>query len=177
MIKRSLPLLALLLLLGCQPLPRLTPPTAETTSAQSVAQQAPEWLPELRSRAATLPAAQATAEEEGLTIAYPGSALFAVGAVLPLPGGAEVLDPLSDLLAAFPAARWNGTVQAATTYGPEYDSALAAKRAELLQRYLTNRGVATAAVAWKSGAGAGAPLTLVLETTQWRKGSSSGVKE
>lgn len=176
MLKHTLTLLALLALAGCQLLPPAT--TGKSAPGGEMAGQGPPaWLSPLQARTLTLPGAQVTAAGDELTIAYPGASLFAAGAVLPLPGGAEVLDPLSDLLAAFPTARWNGTVRAATPHSSEYDGELAAKRAELLQRYFTNRGIAAGTVNWQSGAGDGAPLTLELQTVQWRSGTSSGAKE
>lgn len=172
MLKRSLALLLLLGLTACQ----LTPPAPPDTIAPPVV-LAPDWLPELRARVAVLPSIQLEADATRVAFAYPGESLFSNGSALPLAGGAEVLDPLGDLLSAFPEARWTATVQAATSNGAEYDAALAQKRAELLKRYLVNRGVAAERIVWSTTAGAGAPLALALDSSQWSAGSSSGVKE
>ena len=174
MLKRSIALLLLLGLNACQ----ATLPSSQLASPTSPpVVKAPAWLPELRDKVATLPVIQLAADATVVAFAYPGESLFSDGAALPLAGGAEVLDPLSDLLSAFPEARWIATVRAATSNGADYDAALAQKRAELLKLYLFNRGVPAARIEWHTAAGAGAPLEFALRSDQWTVGSSSGVKE
>lgn len=108
---------------------------------------------------ATLPGGDVLAEPV-VGVRYAGERLFSSGAALPLAGGVEVLDPLCELLLAQPQLRWTGTVRAKTEFGRDYDTALAAKRLELLQRYLRNRGVAEGQISWQALAGEGPPLEL-----------------
>lgn len=124
-----------------------------------------------------LPGAVALAEPV-VGLAYPDENLFAKGAALPLAGGVEVLDPLCDLLLEESRLRWQGTVRAKTESGREHDAALAAKRLELLQRYLRNRGVADGQIVWTAAAEDGFPLELqVPELNQVQLPSSAPVKE
>jgi len=167
--KRSLiPLLLLLLCGGCQTLSPPPPPPVEKPLS---------WVEKLQQQAAALPAAQVTAADGSLSIVYPQESLFSTGAVLPLAGGAEALDPLSALLRAYPQALWDGKVRAATPHGAEYDLALAQKRSELLQRYLRQGGVADDRISWQASSGDGIPLELTLRPLQPLVESSSGVKE
>lgn len=133
----------------------------------------------LRRESATLPGAVA-AVGEPLRLSYPGEALFAAGAALPLPGGTALLDPLADFLLSHPEALWTGTVRAAAGVSPEYDAALAQKRQELLERFFRNKGIAAERLQLAVATGEGAPLELVLATgTQSRAASlfsSAGAK-
>jgi len=146
-------LLLPLLLLACAapapPPPPAAPPEARIDPAV------------LRSEAAALPGAVVAAEEP-LTLHYPGPALFAEGAVLPLPGGTAVLDPLAAFLAAHPELLWTGTVRAGAAESPEYGAELAAKRRELLERFFHGRGVSAGQLQLSAAAGEGVPLALTL---------------
>ncbi|MBE0503254.1 MAG: hypothetical protein IBX46_03910 [Desulfuromonadales bacterium] len=168
--QRSLtPLFLLLFCVGCQiaaPPPAVLPPAPE-----------PSWSEKLLQQASVLPIARVTITAGRLTIAYPQESLFATGAVLPLAGGAEALDPLAALLRNYPQAIWDARVLAATNHGADYDLALAQKRQELLQSYLRNAGVAAAQVIWLAESGDGIPVELILRPPQPLPESSSGVKE
>ncbi|PLX79258.1 MAG: hypothetical protein C0615_02625 [Desulfuromonas sp.] len=97
-----------------------------------------ETLPDLQERLRALPGA--VVSEDGLTISYPDDNLFAEGAVLPLPGGMEVLTPLIDL---FLEADLQGSATVRSTgHDAAYDQRLAEKRLDLLSRIFNNRGVA-----------------------------------
>jgi hypothetical protein len=119
----------------------------------------------LRRELALLPGASVGAGEP-LSLSYPGEALFAAGAALPLPGGTAVLDPLARLLVAHPQLRWTGTVRAAGGVTADYDAALAQKRLELLERYFRNRGVGGDRLTLSATAGEGAPLELTVTPAQ-----------
>ncbi|HAD04214.1 MAG TPA: hypothetical protein DCF93_06135 [Desulfuromonas sp.] len=108
---------------------------------------------------AALPGAMVD-DQDKLSISYPGEVLYYKGAVLPLPGGEEMLAPLAKLVQNFSEFVWTGVVQAATGVSAEYDLALAKKRGELLGRYFLARGVAAGMVQLTAAGGAGAPLTL-----------------
>ena len=75
-----------------------------------------------------------------LTVAYPGDVLFASGAVLPLPGGMEVLDPLMSWMLRSDEIIGTALVRS-TGHAADYDQALAEKRRELLERLFQNRGL------------------------------------
>ena len=167
--KRSfIPLLLLLLCNGCQTLSPPPPPPVKPPLS---------WVESLQQQAAALPAAQVTATDGSLTIAYPQESLFSTGAVLPMAGGADALDPLGALLRTYPQALWDGKVRAATANGAEYDLALAQKRSELLQHYLRQSGIAAEQISWQASSGDGIPLELTLRPLQPLVESSSGVKE
>jgi outer membrane protein OmpA-like peptidoglycan-associated protein len=161
-------LIVALLLAACA----ATPPPPQT--------QPPPPLPhseELRQRLHALPQAQ-SAVDGPLLVTYPEERLFADGAVLPLPGGTRVLDPLALLLREFPDLRWQATVRAQTEISTEYDQTLAQGRAQLLERYLHNRQVRSGTVTFRAAAEAGPPLEIVLLTDLQAGGeaSSSAVK-
>jgi outer membrane protein OmpA-like peptidoglycan-associated protein len=166
--KAFIPLFSLLFWGGCQ---TATPPVAVAPLPEI------SWSEKLQQEATTLPAAQVSATVGSLIIAYPQESLFATGAVLPLAGGAEVLDPLAALLRAYPQASWDAWVRAATANGADYDLSLAQKRSELLKRYLHQAGVAADRISWQAGRGDGSPLELTLRPLQPLPGSSSRVKE
>lgn len=127
---------------------------------------------QLRARLALLPGAEVSGEGV-IVVRYPGESLFASGAVLPLPGGAAVLDPLADLLRSFPQLRWQGTVRAGTAGHGEYDLALAEKRTELLNRYFARRGVALEQLTLRPEASSGPSLELAPEVAQPASSASS----
>ncbi|KIH77798.1 hypothetical protein SAMN05660860_01305 [Geoalkalibacter ferrihydriticus] len=114
----------------------------------------------LTSALAALPGAELLDTDE-IGIRYPGEVLFSSGAVLPLPGGVGLLDPLARFLVDYPGNRWALKVRAETEFGEEYDQRLAEGRAELLKRYLLRRGVAPGQLDWQIEAGAGAPLEVL----------------
>lgn len=168
--KRSLiPLLLLLLGAGCQTTPAPPPPPPVLAPVLT-------WSERLQKEVVTLPSAQVIITAGSVTIAYPQGSLFAPGAVLPLAGGAEVLDPLATLLRAYPEAIWDAKVRAATTNGADYDLSLAQGRRDLLQRYLHNSGVAETQVLWQASSGDGIPLEMTLRPPQPAAVSSSGAK-
>ena len=168
--QRSLiPLFLLLFCVGCQ----IAPPPAPVLPPAPE----PSWNEKLLQQAFVLPIARVTITAGRLTIAYPQESLFATGAVLPLSGGAEALDPLAALLRTYPQGIWDARVLAATSHGADYDLALAQKRQELLQRYLRNAGVPAAQIIWQVESGDGIPLELILRPPQPLPESSSGVKE
>lgn len=145
--QRSILGLGVLLMSACS-LTAPPPPAAEESPATR-----------MRTQLDKLPGAVVLAEPV-VGMAYPGERLFSSGAALPLAGGVEVLDPLCDLLLEQAQLRWQGTVRAKTAYGREYDSELASKRLELLQRYLRNRGVSEEQVKWRALGEDGPPLEL-----------------
>lgn len=100
---------------------------------------------------------------EPLQFGYPGAALFGSAAVLPLPGGTGVLDPLADFFLRFPELSWDVEVRARTAYGEDYDQNLAEKRSELLATYLLSRGVNLQRLYFSPLAGEGEPLIFTLQ--------------
>lgn len=140
-------LLVSLSLFGCAPAapPTTAPPPVDTAG--------------LHREMAKLPGAR-VGEGEPAVASYPGEALFGEGAAVPLPGGTALLDPLASFMAAHPDLRWQVTVRAHTGEGGEHDRALAAKRAELLTRYLEAKGVAASRLDLVAEAGEGPPLEL-----------------
>jgi len=101
-------------------------------------------------------------EEPGLTgVAYPEGSLFARGAVLPLPGGSALLEPLVGLLKESKSQRWRIVLSARTGQGADYDQRLAEQRMVIVQRYLQNRGVALSLVDFAIDPQASVPLQLI----------------
>lgn len=113
----------------------------------------------LRRELTVLPGAR-VGEGDPPAVSYPGEVLFAEGAALPLAGGTALLDPLASFLAAHPEVRWRGVVRARTGAGDEGDRALAAKRAELLARYFTAKGIPAGRLELVPEAAEGPPLEL-----------------
>lgn len=147
---RALALLMVLSLSGCAP-----PGLGSTAPLRSPSVDTAG----LRREMANLPGARVGEEEPPVT-SYPGEVLFAEGAAVPLAGGTALLDPLAAFMAARPDIRWQVTVRARTGQGEENDLALAAKRAELLTRYLEAKGVPAARLDVTADAAEGAPLEL-----------------
>jgi hypothetical protein len=147
-------LLLLLLLTACA-----APPLAREQVPAAVAPNAGAAVPDLRLAAAALPGAEVGGAEP-LTIRYPGQTLFTTGAVLPLAGGTWMLDPLAVFLAEAGASRWQGTVRAVTGVSAEYDLALAQKRAELLSRYFSRRGIGPDRLTLRAEAASGPAFEL-----------------
>lgn len=144
-------LLGLLLLLGaCAPVKTAAPAKGESL------------LPQLLQ----LPGAVvATAATPGFS--YPDQVMFARYAVLPMPGGPKLLNPLAQFLIQNPQLSWQVEVRAQTTYGADYDQLLAEKRSELLASYLLSKGVDLHALSFQPIAGPGEQLifTLLTQTT------------
>lgn len=150
---RSLFVISLTILTLSACVPKLSGPPAPPAPTPA------ERLAALEQRLAALPGAVVSAQDQ-LTISYPGEVLFFKGAVLPLPGGEEMLAPLATLIRDYPEYDWTGVVQAETGVSAEYDLALATKRGELLGRYFQARGVTAGVPTLRAVGGAGAPLTL-----------------
>jgi hypothetical protein len=125
----------------------------------------------VREKSITLPGAVVSAD--GSQISYPADALFADGAVLPLPGGMEVLAPLIDLLLSSSGLVVVGTVRS-DGHDPEYDRLLAVKRLDILMKIFGNRGLAGERLQMTAEVGAGAPLELQLQP--FSAATSSGEK-
>ncbi len=94
----------------------------------------------LLAQLAQLPGAAVTGGD-AVQFSYPDGAMFGVGAVLPLPGGTGLLDPLADFFLRNPGLPWSVDVQVKTAHGVDYDQNLAEKRSELLATYLLSKGV------------------------------------
>ena len=141
-----------LLLLACAAPPPPAPPAAPEVRLDPAA---------LRNEAAALPGVDVAAAEP-LTLSYPGAALFAEGAVLPLPGGTAVLDPLVAFLLAHPELHWAGTVRSGAAASQTYGAELAEKRLELLARFFRGRGVAAGQLQLTAEVGEGVPFELSL---------------
>lgn len=133
---------------------------------------------ELRQQLAELPGA-VLSEEPALELSYPGEVLFFRGAVLPLPGGLELLEPLARAVAAHPDWHWRAVVRADTRVSPEYDIALARKRAELLGNFFRGRGLSPDRLEIFAEAGDDAPLQLSATAPDQVEtaATSAGVKE
>lgn len=159
----------LLILAACVPAGQVSAPGAAAARPHTAAE-----LGQLRERLHRLPNAQLLSGEP-LRIRYRDGDLFAAGAALPLPAGSRVLDPLGELLKD-KGWHWQGVVRAATDHGKDYDQRLAAGRLEMLQRYLTRRGVQTDNVSWQTRAEKGPSLQLTLDLDQPSPASASGSK-
>lgn len=94
-----------------------------------------------------------------MTVAYPGDALFASGAVLPFPGGMEVLDPLIIWILQSDEIIGEAFVRS-TGHAEDYDRVLSEKRRELLVQLFKNRGVMPAQLKFLVDENAGPPLEL-----------------
>ena len=101
--------------------------------------------------------------KDPLQFSYPDQSLFGVGAVLPLPGGTKVLDPLGDFFLSNPGLNWQVDVQMQTGHGVEYDQTLAEKRSELLATYLLSKGVALEGLHFQPAAGESESLIFTLK--------------
>jgi len=100
--------------------------------------------------------------EEPLLVRFPVGTLFAEEALLPMPGGVEVLDPLAAILRKSNQS-WLIKVRAATGEGAEYDARLASERAGILKTYLVAAGVDPESLEFTSLAEAGDPLEMRLK--------------
>ena len=115
----------------------------------------------LLAQIATLPGVEISADQP-LRFSYPEQSMFGTGAVLPLPGGVGLLDPLADFLQRNPALNWRVDVRVQTKYGIDYDQTLAEKRSELLATYLLSKGVTLTDLAFYPEAAVGTPLVFTL---------------
>ncbi len=119
----------------------------------------------------TLPGA--VVDLNSMTVAYPGDVLFAPGAVLPFPGGMEVLEPLMNWMLQSEAIYGEAMVRSSGHSG-DYDRTLAEKRRELLQRLFLNRGVTAERLQLVVDESAGAPLEIRFQLRS--SATSSGEK-
>ncbi len=136
----------LLLLASCAP-----PKSARQTAVDQL-------LPQL----SQLPGAVVAATEPP-SFSYPDQVMFGSYAVLPMPGGPKLLNPLAVFLKQHPQLRWQVDVRAQTGYGVEYDQSLAEKRSELLATYLLSKGVALQGLYFQPAAASGDQLVFTLK--------------
>ncbi|AMV73849.1 hypothetical protein JCM30471_22700 [Desulfuromonas carbonis] len=149
MLLRSLALLLLTLtLVACVP-----------SAPQAPLPERPD-LDSLRLSFGQLPGAVLSTTEP-LVVSYPGEILFSAGAVLPLAGGTELLDPLAAQLAAYPQLYFSARVRAAAEPAA-YAVQLATARTELLTRYFRRRGLDASRLQLTPEVGDGPPLELTL---------------
>lgn len=113
----------------------------------------------------TLPGVQITADRP-VQFSYPAQSMFGTGAVLPLPGGVRLLDPLASFFQRNPGLSWRVDVQVQTEYGIDYDQSLAEKRSELLASYLLSKGVPLEDLTFHPEAADGPPLVFTLNLPQ-----------
>lgn len=141
-------------------------------SACAVQKESPEIIKQqAEGGLLALPKALVSADET--RISYPGESLFAPGAVLPLPGGIDVIGPLVDFFVQNPKLTAVATVRSSGN-GNDYDRRIAEKRAELLEKIFRNRGVTEARLRFSAVAADGAPLEL--ELSYGKRVSSAGEK-
>lgn len=149
------PVLGVLFLAACAPVAN----SPQNRSAATAAiQQVPLSHQQLRAQLAALPGIE-VAPTEPLVASYPAGSLFAAAALLPMPGGVSVLDPLATFLRRSNLS-WQLKVRAATGEGVEYDHQLAAARVQILQQYFAAAGVDLRRMLFRSVAEDGAPLEL-----------------
>jgi len=137
-----------LLLAACAP-----PKPAKQITVESL-------LPQLQ----RLPGAVVTVTPPSFS--YPEQVMFGSYAVLPMPGGPKLLNPLAGLLKRNPQLLWQVDVRVQTEYGDDYDQALAEKRSELLASYLLSKGVALQGLYFQPAAAAGDQLVFTLKTAE-----------
>ncbi len=138
----------MVLLVGCVPQPTKKPEAKidVTTMTQQLIQ-----LPGV-----SIPTGQP------ISFSYPEQVMFGTGAVLPMPGGPKLLEPLAEFLKQNPGAKWDVVVRAQTIHGVEYDQALAEKRSELLASYLLSKGVELGRLSFQPDTADGDPLVFTL---------------
>lgn len=149
------------------------PPSAPVIDAAALKQQAEA---QFAAEVATLPGAEplAVSGKTVAAVAYPPGSLFAEGAILPLPGGPALLDPLSAILAR---PEWCAELALYGTRGGsvEDDQSFVEGRKMLLERYLLRGKVDANRFTWTAKGGAGAPLEIRFHPCS--AASSAGVKE
>jgi hypothetical protein len=111
----------------------------------------------LQQQLLTLPGA--VVDLETLTVSYPDEVLFASGAVLPLPGGMEVLAPLMSWILQDNEIYGEAKVRS-SGHTVDYDRILAEKRLELLELLFKNRGVTSDRLKLIIDESEGAPLEI-----------------
>ena len=120
---------------------------------------------QLQAQLERLPGARVSSLEP-LRFSYPDQTMFGAGAVLPLPGGTALLDPLADFIRRNPSLDWRVDLQVETAYGTAYDQNLAEKRSELLATYLLSKGASLQKLHFHPEAAAGPPLIFTLTPPQ-----------
>ena len=101
----------------------------------------------------------AVVDLNSMTVAYPGDVLFAPGAVLPFPGGMEILEPLMNWMLQSEDVFGEARVRSAG-HAADYDLILAEKRRELLERLFRNRGITSDRLQLIVDESVGAPLEI-----------------
>jgi len=114
---------------------------------------------QLRSEFASLPGALVS-ETDPLIVSFPVGTLFAAGAVLPMPGGAGLLDALARVVKDSNLL-WQMKVRAATDGGQRYNQDLAEERVRVLKVYLTGSGVNLRHLRFSAVAEGGASLEML----------------
>ena len=145
---RFLLAILLLLLVSC------APPKSATQSNRD------NLLPQV----SQLPGA-VVANGEPLSFGYPAQVMFGTHAVLPMPGGPKLLNPLAEFLKQNPQVPWLVDVRVQTIYGDEYDQALSEKRSELLANYLLSKGVDLHNLYFQPSSSEGDQLVFTLKKT------------
>lgn len=149
------------------------PPAPPVVDAATLRQQAEARF---AAEVAALPGAEslAVSGETVAAIIYSAGSLFADGAILPLPGGPALLDPLTALLAR---PEWCARLELRASRGisSEDDQSFAEGRQMLLERYLVRGKVDPKRLTWSVKGGAGAPLEIRFQPCS--AASSAGVKE
>ncbi|PLY10950.1 MAG: hypothetical protein C0624_01930 [Desulfuromonas sp.] len=159
--KRYLYSVATLLMLGIMACTPLRPEEAEPSArTQPVGERSESG--DIQQRLAQLPGAQLLSEGELVGAVYPQGALFARRAVLPLPGGIAMLEPLATLLKEEKQRHWRVVLSAQTGQGGDYDQRLAQQRQVLMRRYLQRRGVTLEQIEFTVAPGEGSSLQLLL---------------
>lgn len=106
------------------------------------------------------------ASAEPLSFSYPEQVMFGTHAVLPMPGGPKLLNPLAQFLKQHPQLPWQVDIRVQTIYGAEYDQLLAEKRGELLASYLLSKGVTLQSLYFQPSVTDGDPLVFTLINTE-----------
>ncbi len=156
--------LLLILLTACAAKPSSDPQASSSVRASQVSAKAKSENETLREQLKNLPGA--ALQQEPLGFSYPDQVMFGKGAVLPLPGGPKLLDPLAEMLKQNPELAWQVAVRAKTEHGQSYDQALAEKRSELLATYLLSKGAELGKLDFQPDAAVGDPLVFTLKTDQ-----------
>lgn len=112
-----------------------------------------------------LPGVVASATEP-LSFSYPEQVMFGTHAVLPMPGGPKLVNPLAQFLKQNPQLSWQVDIRVRTIYGVAYDQALAEKRSELLASYLLSKGVNLQNLHFQPTAAAGDQLVFTLKALE-----------